>query len=89
MSTFMTAAARRALLRRSMRPRASHVTPELNARLAADLDEQIEATRGYAEAMIEQRNHALAGRGFTEVARLEKLKDYYVGKEGDDAASAL
>lgn len=87
MSPFMTAAAARDLLRRSMLPRPSQVTPELTAGLIALANEGIEAARGYAVEMIEQRAFALAGHGFAEAARLEKLRDFYKGtrEEGDDA----
>ena len=86
MPTFMTADRARDLLRRSMRPRPSHVTPELTAGLTALANEGIEAARGYAVEMIEQRAFALAGHGFTEAARLEKLREFNTGKrkEGDD-----
>ncbi len=84
MSPFMSAAATRDLYDRAQRPRPSHVTPELNARLIAGTNEQITAARSYATEMLEQRAFALAGYGFTEVARLERLREYYEGKERDD-----
>ncbi len=82
----MTAAATRALYDRAQRPRPSHVTPGLNAALAALTTEEIEAARAYAEAMIEQGAWELASRGFAEVTRLEELRSFYQGKreEGDD-----
>ena len=89
MSAFMTATQSRALLHRSMQPRPSQITPELNAALIAETDEQIEVARHFATEMIEQRNYALAGYGFTEVTKMRRLSGYYAGKEGDDAAAAL
>ena len=86
MPGFMTATAKRDLLRRAMLPRPSHATPELNAALIAATQEEIDAARHYAEAMLEQRNHALAGHGFVEARRLERHKAWLEGKRegGDD-----
>lgn len=84
MSAYMTAAATRALYDRAMRPRPSHVTPELTATLVADLEEQIAAARDYAEAMLKQGYLASADWGYKEVERLEKLRDFYQNKRKEE-----
>ncbi len=81
MPGFVTAAQARALYDRAQRAHPRRIDPELNARLIAGTNEQITAARSYATEMLEQRAFALAGYGFTEVARLEKLRDFYEGAQ--------
>lgn len=83
----MTATAARELLHGSMRPHPSHVTPELNAALSADTDEQIEAARRYAVEALAQGHLVCASYGFTEVTRMGKLRGYYAGKEREANAT--
>ena len=84
MSTFLTPTAARALYDRAMLPRPRRVTPELDARLAADLTEQIGAAKGYGRAMLGEHEHGLASYGFTEAARMGELRRCYQREEPDD-----
>ena len=58
----------------------------LNRRLAAVADNARAAAAEYGEAMIAQGHLECASWGYSEATRLEKLRDFYAGKneEGDD-----
>ncbi len=86
MPGFMTATAARALYDRAQRPRPSHVTPRLNAALAAMLADEIRVARENAAAMAAQGHNGPAAYVFAEVARMGKLRGFYQGtsEEGDD-----
>ncbi len=86
MPGYMTATAARALYDRAQRPRPSHVTPALNAALAAMLAGEIRVARESAAVMAAQGHNGCAAGVFAEVARMGKLRGFYAGKseEGDD-----
>ena len=86
MSGYMSAAAARALYDRAQRPRPSHVTPELNAALAAMLAGEIRVARESAAVMAAQGHNGPAAFVFSEVRRMTELQGFYRGKreEGDD-----
>ena len=83
-SSFMTAAATRALYDRAQRPRPSHVTPELNAALAAMLAGEIRVARESGAVMAAQGHNGCAAGVFAEVRRMTELRGYYQGKEESD-----
>ncbi len=88
MPGYMTAAAARALYDRAQRPRASHVTPRLNAALAAMLAGEIRVARESGAVMAAQGHNGCAAFAFSEMARMTELRGFYQGKseEGDDGS---
>ena len=71
---------------RARRPRPSHVTPRLNAALAAMLAGEIRVARESGAVMAAQGHNGCAAGVFAEVARMGKLRGFYRGRdeEGDD-----
>ncbi len=71
---------------RAQRPRPSHVTPALNAALAAMLTGEIRVARESAAVMAAQGHNGPAAYVFTEVRRMGKLRAYYTGtrEESDE-----
>ena len=96
MPGYITAPQARALLDRAMRaddlydraqcPRPSHVTPRLNAALAAMLADEIRVARASGAVMAAQGHNGPAAYVFAEVRRMTELRGFYQGrgKEGDD-----
>ncbi len=71
---------------RAQRPRPSHVTPRLNAALAAMLAGELRVARESGAVMAAQGHNGCAAGVFSEVARMGKLRGFYRGtsEEGDD-----
>ena len=86
MPGYMTAPATRALYDRAQRPRPSHVTPELNAALAAMLADEIRVARASGAVMAAQGHNGPAAYVFSEVRRMTELREFCRGKreEGND-----
>ncbi len=86
MPGYMTAPQARALYDRAQRPRPSHVTPRLNAALAAMLTGEIRVARESGAVMAVQGHNGPAAGVFAEAARMGKLREFYQGRdeEGDD-----
>jgi len=79
MSGYMTAAQHRDLLLRSMRPRPSHITPELRAAQIAATQQDIDSAREYMAETAAQGRTICGAFGASEVRRLEMCKAYWEG----------
>lgn len=82
MSAFMTAAQSRDLYRRALRPRPTHVTPELEAALIDLADQSVAAANEYAVAMIEQGQLGLATYGYVLKGEFAQGRDVLMGMMG-------
>ena len=83
MPGYITAPQARALYDRAQRPRPSHVTPELNAALAAMLAGEIRVARESAAVMAAQGHNGPAAYVFAEVRRMAELRGFYQGKRDE------
>jgi hypothetical protein len=78
---YMSAEAKRDLLRRSMEPRPRTIDAAYNAARVALVQVEIDGWREYATARMDEGRHASAAFGFTAAAELEAYRDRLQDKE--------